>query len=321
MRQKSAPGTPYTSISMRRVFSHVGIGLLSLCTACSPAHRGHPKLAVIVETGGQNYWVDYEHAIARKAAAYGYSVSFAAPQSEMDYKTQADMVRQAIDRHVDGIIVTPQHQLVLTSLLRLAHQQGIAVVVSGMGVALPQDQYTAAVVWNNAQMGVLAADRVIALLHGTGTAVVIGVSPTLQATSEREHAFEQELRLRSAIHVATTKYGLSDWARSRQATLDALHDAPRGQPVRAVFASDEFATVGAMSAIRGMVPRPVLVGVGQEQDTMNALRRGEMDALLTSSPVKLGEDAIETMNAALQHRPFEKQEIEAVSLADRSSVQ
>ena len=275
---------------------------------------------MIVETGGETYWVDYEHAIAHKAAAYGYSMSFAAPQSEMDYKTQADMVRQAIDRHVDGIIVTPQHQLVLTSLLNLAHRQGIAVVVSGMGIALPQSQYTAAVVWDNARMGVLAADRVIAMLHGTGTAVVIGISPTLEATSEREHAFEQELRRRSAIHVATTKYGLSDWARSRQATLDALHDAPPGHPVRAIFASDEFATIGAMSALRGMHPRPVLVGVGQEQDTMHALRNGEIDALLISSPFRLGEDAIETMNAALQHRPFEKQQVEAVTLVDRASA-
>ncbi len=305
---------------MRRVFSKCALCLLALCIACSPGPPQHPRIAVIVETGGETYWVDYEHAIARQAAAYGYSVSFAAPQSEMDYKTQADMLRQAIDRNPNGIIVTPQHQLVLTSLLRLAHQQGIAVVVSGMSVAMPQNQYTAAIVWNNAQMGILAADRVIALLHGAGDAVVVGVSPTLQATSEREHAFEQELRVHSSIHVATTKYGLSDWARSRQATLDALHDAPPDHPVRAIFASDEFATIGAMSAVRGMAHRPVLVGVGQEQDTMNALHDGAIDALLVSSPVKLGEDAVETMHAALQHRPYAAQQVEQVSLVDRTTL-
>ena len=62
-------------------------------------------IAVISLTGGETYWVEHQHAIESKAAEYGYTVSFAAPQSETDYKTQGDMVRQAIIATWDGIII------------------------------------------------------------------------------------------------------------------------------------------------------------------------------------------------------------------------
>ncbi len=299
---------------MRRAFSRCLGAAILLLTACGPPRQGSRQIAVISLTGGQTYWVDYQHAVARVAAASGYSVTFAAPQSEMDYQAQADMVREAIGRHVGGIIIAPQHQLVLASVLRLAHQAGIPVVTAGTPIALAPSDYSASVQWDNAKMGVLAADRVIALLHGRGAVAVIGVSPTLEVTSDRERAFERELVLHSAIRVATTKYGLSDWARSRQATLDALHEAPLGHPIRAIFASDEFSTVGVLGALRGLAHRPVFVGVGQESDTKNALRRGDIDALIMTSPAALGEAAMGTMQAVMEHKPYRNLQLENVSL-------
>ena len=290
--------------------------LLCGLAGCGPA-RPHPvHIAVIGLTGGQSYWVDYEHAIRSKAAEYGYTVSFAAPQSEMDYKTQAEMVQQAIDHHVDGIIIAPQHQSVLASVLLNAHTAGIPVIAAGMTIALQPSDYAASIQLDNGSMGTLAAEKVIALLHGRGRAAVIGVSPTLEVTSDREHAFEQELRTHSKIQVASTNYGLSDWARSRQATLDALEEAPPGHPVSAIFTSDEFSTLGALGALRSLKHRPVFVGVGQESDTVNALRAGKMDALLVSSPRELGAAAIETMHAVLERQPYQKVQVEPVRLVD-----
>lgn len=311
-----------TLICMRLGFfrSLIAASLVLLgLTGCGAARPHQIHIAVIALTGGEAYWVDFQHAVASKAALYGYDVSFAAPQSEMDYKTQADMVRQAIIRRVDGIIVAPQHQLVLASVLRSAHEAGIPVIVAGMTIALPSNEYAASIQLNNREMGVLAAEKVINLLHGKGTAAVIGVSPTLEVTSEREHAFEQELEQRSKIHVVATKYGLSDWARSRQATLDALEEAPPGHPVTAVFTSDEFSTLGALGGLRSLKNRPVFVGVGQEPDTINALRHGEIDGLVVSSPQQLGTAAIETMHAVLDHRPYEKTQVEPVRLIEGSS--
>ncbi len=301
---------------MRRGFSRLGATLL-LLAGCRAPEPHQVRIAVVSLTGGETYWVEFQHAIAKGAADYGYQVSFAAPQSEMDYQTQADMVRQAIDRHVDGIIIAPQHQLVLATVLRAAHEAGIPVIAAGMTVALPPEEYAASIQLDNRAMGVLAADRVASLLHGKGAAAVIGVSPTLEVPSEREHAFEQELARRSKIQVAATKYGLSDWARSRQATLDALHEGP---PVGAVFTSDEFSTLGALGALRSLPRRPVFVGVGQESDTRNALARGEIDALVVSSPQRLGEAAIRTMHAVLERKPHPRVQVEPVRLIDRFSA-
>ena len=305
---------------LRGIYRRVGAAFVLLgLVGCGPSHSGQRRIAVISLTGGESYWVAFQHAIAGKAAAYGYAVTFSAPQSEMDYQTQADMVRQAIDSHVDGIIVAPQHQLVLASVLRSAHDAGIPVIVAGMTIALPQRDYAASIQLDNRAMGRLAADRVVEEVHGKGTAAIIGVSPTLQVTSEREHAFEEGLEEHSKLQPAATRYGLSDWAHSRQATLDALEEVPPSRPVRAIFCSDEFSTVGALGALRSIRHRPFFVGVGEESDTVNALRAGEIDALIVSSPQQLGLSAIETMHAVLNHQPYARLQVEPVRLIDRTT--
>lgn len=304
---------------MRRGFYRIACAAALLLAGCGGQHH-QVRIAVISLTGGETYWVEFQHAIEEGAARYGYGVSFSAPQGGMDYETQAEMVRQAIDRRVDGIIIAPQHQLVLAAVLRSAHQAGIPVVAAGMTVALAPDEYAASIQLDNQAMGALAAGRVAALLHGRGEAAVIGVSPTLEVTSTRELAFERELKHQSRVETPATKYGLSDWARSRQATLDALEEAPAARPVRAVFCSDEFSTLGALGALRSLAHRPVFVGVGQESDTLGALRRGEIDALLVSSPRALGRSSIEAMHQVLEKKPYARLQVQPVRLIDKASA-
>ena len=88
-------------------------------------------MVLITPTGGLEYWEHFDHAVRANAQSLGMRTEMAAPQSVTDYTEQAQMVENAISRHVQGIIVSPAHQLVLTSVLQKAVRANISVVVVG----------------------------------------------------------------------------------------------------------------------------------------------------------------------------------------------
>jgi ribose transport system substrate-binding protein len=207
------------------------------------------------------------------------------------------MVENAISRHVQGIIVSPAHQLVLTSVLQKAVNANIPVVVVGTPIALPAKDFAAFIGWNEAEAGRLAARRFIALLGGKGEVGVIGVSPTVEGSSLIEKAFADEVARAPRVKLVSVKYGLSDWARGHQAVLDLLAEHPE---IKGIFTTDEFSTHAAAYAFDGKShKRPLLIGVSDELNEIAGLRAGRTDALIVSNPRELGARAMQAMRVAL----------------------
>ncbi len=260
-------------------------------------HRQPATIEVIMPTGGMHYWEVFSNEIRKDATAAGIRVETAAPQAVTDYTEQAQLVENAIAQHVQGIIVSPSHQMVLASVLRKAELAHIPVVVVGTPIALPASDYAAFIGWDEEEAGRLAARRFLTLLGGHGEVGVIGVSPTVEGSSRIEEGFADEIARTPQLKLVGVKYGLSDWARSRQATLDLLAEHPK---INGIFTTAEFSTHAAAAAFElGRQKRPALIGVSEETDELRALHDGEIDALVISDPRELGRRAMQAMRVAL----------------------
>jgi ribose transport system substrate-binding protein len=268
---------------------------LDLCLGCG--HKGPATIMVITPTGGLEYWEDFNHAVEASAKATGIHTELAAPQSVTDYTEQVQMVETAIARHVQGIIVCPAHQLVLTSILQKAVQARIPVVVVGSPIALSESDFAAFVGWDEAEAGRLAARRFVTLMGGRGEVGVVGVSPTVESSSVIERAFTEEIAKAPRVKLVGVKYGLSDWARARQAVLDLEAEHPK---IKGIFTTDEFSTHAAAYAFdQSGQKRPLLVGVSDELQDLNGLKTGRTDALIVTNPKELGAQAMQAMRAAI----------------------
>jgi len=266
---------------------------------CGMACRHHepPTVMVITPTGGMEYWAAFVRAARSGAGAAGIRIEVAAPQSVTSYTEQAQMVDNAIERHVQGIIVAPAHQLVLASVLQKAVRNKIPVVIVGSPIALSAKDFSAFVGWDEEEAGRLAARRFVTLLGGKGEVGVVGVSPTVESSSLIEKAFAEEIARSPRIKLVGVKYGLSDWARSRQSTLDLVAEHPN---IKGILTTDEFSTHAADVAFDHYGRnRPWLIGVSDESFELNGLRDGHIDALVVSEPQELGMRAMQAMRAAL----------------------
>lgn len=272
--------------------------LTSIAWSTGCRHTPPPTVMVITPTGGLEYWERFDHAVRAGADAAGIHTVIAAPQSVTDYTEQAQMVENAVARGVQGIIVAPAHQLVLTSVLEKAVQAHIPVVIVGTPIALSEKNFAAFIGWDEEEAGRLAARRFVALLSGKGEVGVVGVSPTVEGSSRIEKAFAEEIARAPHVKLVSVKYGLSDWARARQAVLDLMAEHPQ---IRGIFTTDEFATHAAAYAFdhRGK-SRPLLIGVSDERNELVGLRDGRSDALIVSDPRELGERSMQAMRVALR---------------------
>lgn len=269
--------------------------LLGLTVGCG--HTRPPTIMVITPTGGLEYWESFDHEIKADAASAGIHAELAAPQSMTDYTEQVQMVENAISMHVQGIIVSPSHQLVLTSVLQKAVRANIPVVIVGSPVALPAKDFTAFISWDKVEAGRLAARRMVWLLGGKGEVGIVGVSPTVEESSLIEKAFAEEIAKAPRVTLVSVKYGLSDWARGRQAVLDLVAEHPN---IKGIFTSDEFSTHAAAYAFdHEPRKRPLLIGVSDELNELWGLRDGRIDALVVSDPRELGSRAMQATRAKL----------------------
>jgi ribose transport system substrate-binding protein len=190
--------------------------------------------------------------------------------------------------------------MVLASVLRKAELAQIPVVVVGTPIALPPSDYAAFIGWDEEEEGRLAARRFLTLLGGHGEVGMVGVSPTVEGSSRIEEGFADEIARTPQLKLVGVKYGLSDWARARQATLDLLAEHPK---IGGVFTTAEFSTHAAAAAFAsGKQKRPALIGVSEEVDELRALHDGEIDALVISDPRELGRRAMQAMRVALSGR-------------------
>jgi ribose transport system substrate-binding protein len=303
---------------MRRILiAACATAVAALAAGC---HRQPPTIAVIMPTGGLHYWEVFASQIMHDANAAGVHVQMAAPQSVTDYTGQAQLVENAIDRHVQGIIVSPSHQMVLASVLRRAELSHIPVVVVGTPIALPPRDYAAFIGWDEEEAGKLAARRFLALLGGHGEVGIVGVSPTVEGSSRIEEGFANEIARSPQLKLVAVTYGLSDWARARQATLDLLAEHPG---IGGVFTTAEFATHAAAVAFESIDGRrPALIGVSEEMDELHALHAGEIDALVISDPRELGRRAMQAMRVALSGSPAGSSSTQLpVQIVDRDTME
>jgi ribose transport system substrate-binding protein len=314
MSEFVSPGATRRELLLRSAVAASGL----IAPGCIRRRSG--KLAVIPKTTAINYWEDMRVGAVTAASHLGLRVIWTAPQTETNFAQQASILEDVIRQRVDGIVLAPSHGSVLASGVRHARAENIPLVIVDSPVAVDRSEFLAYIGSDPERIGTLAAMRMGEILDGKGEIAILGVTPTLEASVQREQAFAAVVAAKfPGIRIVEVQYGLSDLARSRAIVADILAGRPG---LAAVFASDYFAVRGASAAIRDFKPRGVrLIGVAQEYDLLNYIRRGFVDSLVIQDPYSMGRSAVEILGAALQGRYRGPTRIQTrVALATRENL-
>ena len=260
---------------------------------------GH-VIAVIPKGTTHIYWRAVHEGANKAGAELGYQILWNGPERETDRERQIQIVEDFIVQKVDGVVLAPlDHEALVPSVEKLARLK-IPCVIIDSGVDTTNDVCFAAT--DNYLGGVLAARKMGELLHGQGKVVVVKYVPGSASTTARENGFIDTIHKEfTGINIVETKYAQDTVETALQATEDLLTRHP---DLQGLFACNAPTSVGALQALRSQKrPEVKMVGFDAEKALVDALRTGEIRALVVQNPFKMGYEGVKAVVAHIRGQP------------------
>ncbi len=293
-----------------------------LLLACGRAGDGEAKrpLIVVIPKGVSHFfWQSVKAGAEAAGKDLNAEIIWKGPAQETDYSGQINIVEDAINRRVDGIVLAPSHREALVPIVERAQREGIPVTIFDSGIGT--ETYLSYVSTDNYQGGVVAAERLAERLGGKGKVAILGVKKGSVSTDEREEGFQNTIRGKyPEIQIVQFLYGEADRAKSLDRAMDILiaHSDLDG-----MFASNESSTVGAVQAIKqkGLAGKVILVGFDSSPNLIEDLKAGAIDSLVLQNPYKMGYEGVRTMVEKLSGKVPQRRIDTGVKLLTRDNLE
>jgi ribose transport system substrate-binding protein len=142
-----------------------------------PAMASAGEIAVIVKTTNSNFWQNVNKgASAAIAGQSEHTMTFDGPASESAIADQVNMVDNAVNRGVAGIVLAPSDPESLIPAVKRANESGIPVTIIDSVLGEGGDgTYQAFLSTDNCEAGKLAADKMIENVIGVMGGYLVSV--------------------------------------------------------------------------------------------------------------------------------------------------
>lgn len=283
------------------------LGLSTLFAGTSSFAKTN-EIAVIVKTENANFWQNVKKGAeaAGKDLGNEYKVTFQGPQAETAIDEEVNMVNNAINRGVSGIVLAASDPEALIPPVKKAFENGIPVVIIDSGINSDGKYYQSFLATDNRAAGKLAAEKLLAK-HGMkkGKVAVMSYTPGAASAIERTGGFMDEVKKQHDIKLMEPLYSQSDMVTALNQTIDVLTSNP---DLTAIFGANEPTAVGMARAIkeRGFAGKLVAVGFDGNQDLQNFVRDGTLEGIIVQSSYQMGYKGVNTINKIIKGEKVDK---------------
>jgi ribose transport system substrate-binding protein len=300
----------------------IALSIMTVLTAIAckgGANNNSQKVIAVIPKGvSHSFWQTVKAGADAAGKDLNVKIDWKGPAQETDISGQINIVEDAINRRVDGIVLAPSHGDSLVPMVDRAQRSGIPVTIFDSGIST--ENYLSYVSTDNREGGVVAARRMGEKLGGKGKIAILGVKKGSVSTDERESGFESVIKEQfPGIQIVQTLYGEANAAKSLAVAEDILTAHP---DLTGLFASNESSTVGAVRAIRqrNLQGKVVLVGFDSTPDLVNNVRDGAIDSLVLQNPFKMGYEGVKTIVDKINNKTPERRIDTGVRLLTRDNL-
>ena len=274
-----------------------------LLTLLAPVGRADDKLRIAVIPKGTThvFWKSVKAGADKAAAELGVEVIWKGPLKEDDRAEQIKVVEQFTSEGVSGICVAPLDREALVRPVSSAMDRKIPVVIfdSALGGKVGED-FVSFVATNNRAGGKMAGEQLAKLLGGKGKVVLLRYSVGSASTEERESGFLEVMKANPGITMLVdNRYGGATVASAKD---EAMKLVDKLKEADGVFCPNESSTLGMLGALRDMdlTGKIKFVGFDATPALVDALCKGECQALISQDPTRMGYLAVKTCVAAIK---------------------
>lgn len=271
---------------------------LALATLAFAPRPDEPrlKLAVIPKGTTHVFWKAVEKGARDAAKALDVDIVWKGPLKENDRAQQIQIVQQFTSQGFSGIVLAPLDHTALAGPVKDAREHNIPVVIFDSALdGEPGADFVSFVATNNEAAGRLAGDHLAKLLAGKGNAVVLRYLAGSASTEARESGCLAGLKKADGITITSdNRYA---GATAGDAKTQAINMASTLREAQGIFCPNESSTLGMLLALRqiGLAGKVRFVGFDSSPPLVEALRKGEIDALVVQDPQRMGYKAVEAL--------------------------
>lgn len=256
-------------------------------------------IAVVPETTAQEVWESEHAGVTHAAQPLGWKIYWNGPSREDDFPRQVQIVRQAIARKVSGLILSPDHDVVLISPVQAALDKKIPTVIVGSPLGISPGNNLTFVLNDDVATGQLAAERAARFLEAGDSVAILGVNPNLLSSIERANAFEDALEKRvPGVRMEERRSTSASASEAEEIAENAIHADTRLRVIFSLNVNQSRAAYGALLSTKS-VGKIALIACDQDLDLMYHLRSGGIDSLIAQNTQAMGADAIQAMRRQL----------------------
>jgi ribose transport system substrate-binding protein len=272
------------------------------------ASSSSPKTIGVVPKGTSHvFWKSVHAGADRAGKELGVEIKWDGPPDEKEINTQDRIIGDMINRGVDALVVAPVDRTALTTSLENAKKK-MPVVVFDSGSDFKD--YTAFVATDNYKGGQLAAQHMLKLIDGQQgiELAVIRYAAGSASTMDREKGFIETLKkARPDVKLYDDQFAGSTGDEASRLMSNLLQAHPG---ISAVFASNESTTRGALGAMdqAKRLGKVKFVGFDASAELVDALDKGQIQALVLQDPVKMGYLSVKAAVAALRNETVAKEQ-------------
>jgi ribose transport system substrate-binding protein len=288
----------------KRFISHlVGTAVFSLSLATGHAQKADEKLSIVVIPKGTThvFWKAVQAGAQEGAKEAGVEMVWKGPLKEDDRAQQIAIVEQFVSEGVGGIVLAPLDDTALKRPVSAAMAKGIPVVI--MDSALkgePGKDFVSTVSTNNHRGGEMAGEELGKILGGKGKVVLLRYQEGSASTGQREAGFLEAIKKFPDIQVILDNRYSGATASEAQST--ALNILDKLKEADGIFCPNESSTFGMLLALKqnNLATNKKLVGFDTSPPLIDALKKGEIQALVAQNPKKMGHEAVKALVAKMK---------------------
>jgi ribose transport system substrate-binding protein len=251
----------------------------------------------------------------------GAEIVWKGPLKENDRAQQIAIVEQFVTEGVAGIVLAPLDDTALKRPVAMAMEKKIPVVIidSALKGEAGKD-FLSFVATNNRKGGGMGGARLAELLAGKGKVSLLRYQVGSASTDEREAGFLEAIARNPDMKVIVdNRYA---GATAGEAKTAAMNMVDKLKESDGVFCPNESSTFGMLLALRqnNMAGKIKFVGFDTSPVLLEALRKGEIQALVAQDPQRMGYLGVKTLADHLRGQKVESAVDTGVALVTPENI-
>jgi D-allose transport system substrate-binding protein len=284
-----------------------------------------PKVAVVLKTLSNPFWVSMKEGIEAEAQKQGVTVDIFAASAEDDLQGQLKLFEDLLNKDYQGIAVAPLSPVNLIPAIVEANKKGIYLVNIDEKIDMNELKNAGGYVYafvttDNEKVGAKGAKAIIEKLGAAGGEVAIVEGKAGNASGEaRKTGAEKAFTSNPAIKLVASQP--ADWDRSKalDVTTNLLQRFPN---LKAIYCANDTMALGALQAVEnaGKGGQVLVVGTDGTPEAVQSVKDGKLFATVAQDPAQIGATSLQKLLEAVKQNVQLTKESEPVFVAVDSNL-